>query len=198
VRSIEREAVRLAQEHGPAALTVDQICAAVGITQRSFFNHFDTKDDALLGWDLPRLSEQRVREYLADPTVGVLTGALGLVEAPAELTEDPELARARLRVLSGAPWLAVRQAARIVPLAGQVQEVVERKLRSIARPELDEVAIRESATTITAIAASLTLRLPLRADPLAAPGSPAGMPLPDPVAAASGLDGLRWIWDRLI
>ncbi len=198
MRSIEREAVRLAQEHGPAALTVDQICAAVGITQRSFFNHFDTKDDALLGWDLPRLSERRVREYLADPTVGVLTGALGLVEAPAELIDDRELAYARLRVLATAPWLAARQAARILPLAGQVQEVVERKLRSIAQSELDDAAIRESAATVTAIAASLTLRLTRTPDPLAAPGDPAGMPLPDPVAAASGLDGLRWIWDRLI
>lgn len=201
MRSIEREAVRLAHEHGAAALTVDQICEAVGITQRSFFNHFDTKDDALLGWELPRINQQRVREYLADQAVGVLTGALGLVEAPAELRDDPALASARLRLLSDSPWLAARQAARIVPLAGQVEGVVEQKLRSLAGPDRDDVAIRSSAATITAIAASLTLRptltptMPSDGD---APGGPEGMPLPNPVAAASGLDGLRWIWDRLI
>ena len=80
VRSTEREAVRLALEHGAAALTVDQICEAVGISQRAFFNHFDTKDDALLGWELPRLNEQRVRKYLAEPAVGVLSGAVTLVD----------------------------------------------------------------------------------------------------------------------
>src|SRR4051812_45996541 len=116
IRSIEREAVRLALEHGAAALTVDQICAAVGISQRTFFNHFDTKDDALLGWELPHLNERRVREYLADPKAGVLTGAIGLVDLPTELIDEPELARTRFRVLALSPALAERQGTRLRPL----------------------------------------------------------------------------------
>ncbi len=201
VRSIEREAVRLAQSHGAAALTVDQICEAVGITQRTFFNHFDTKDDALLGWELPRLSEQRVREYLADPDVGILSGALGLVELPSELAEEPQLVQARFRVLADSPGLAERQAARLRPLAMKVGEVVTLKLRSIADADIDARTIGSAASTITAMAASLTLR-PAIAPPEPLPGGagPAELPtsMPDPAAATSGLEDLRWIWDRLI
>jgi AcrR family transcriptional regulator len=204
VRSIEREAVRLALEHGAAALTVDQICEAVGITQRSFFNHFDTKDDALLGWELPRLSEQRIREYLADARVGILSGALGLVELPSELAENPELVVARFRVLADSPWLAERQAARLRPLAVEVARVVELKLRSVAGSAMDDEKLRSAAATITAMAASLTLRPPIGPEQFTMPAPGAGddgrpdLPMPNPAAAASGLDELRWIWDRLI
>ncbi|NEM91974.1 TetR/AcrR family transcriptional regulator [Galbitalea soli] len=204
VRSIEREAVRLAQLHGSAALTVDQICEAVGITQRSFFNHFDTKDDALLGWELPRLSEQRTREYLADPQVGILSGALGLVELPSELTEDPDLVHARFRLIADSPWLIERQIGRLRPLAADVAEIVELKLRSVAGPDADAQQLRSAAATITAMAASLTIRPPLGEPEIGmagvgvAPVENAGTPLPDPAAASSGLEQLRWIWDRLI
>lgn len=201
VRSIEREAVRLAQIHGAAALTVDQICKAVGITQRSFFNHFDTKDDALLGWELPRLSELRVREYLADPNVGILSGALGLVELPSELAEEPELVLARLRVLADSPGLAERQAARLRPLAMKVGEVVNLKLRSIAAADMDASMIAAAASTITAMAASLTLRPTISPPaPLSDGAGRTEVPasIPDPAAASSGLEDLRWIWDRLI
>src|SRR3954464_6718048 len=91
-RALERAAVRLASETGPESVTVDQICAAVGVTQRTFFNHFDTKEDALLGLDLPRIDEQRARESLADPAVGILTGSLSLVQPPQEMLDDPATA----------------------------------------------------------------------------------------------------------
>jgi AcrR family transcriptional regulator len=202
VRSIEREAVRLALEHGPAALTVDQICEAVGISQRNFFNHFDTKDDALLGWDLPHLSEEACRQYLDDPTVGVLSGALTLVELPTELMDDLELVQARFRVMAAAPWLIARQTARMLPVVGLVTEVVASKLRSIASADISDERIASAAALITSMAAALTLRPPSPGDPALRPElmPPAAAlpPMPDPAAALSGLEGMRWIWDRLI
>jgi AcrR family transcriptional regulator len=202
VRSIEREAVRLALEHGPAALTVDQICEAVGISQRNFFNHFDTKDDALLGWELPHLSEERVRIYLDDPTVGILSGALTLVEPPTEMLEERELVQARFRVMLAAPWLATRQIARMLPVTGLVAAVVEQKLRLVAGPEIEDERIRSAAAVITAMAAALVLQRhrPMASviDPGQLSGETALMPIPDPAAALSELDQLRWIWDRLI
>ncbi|MBK4347061.1 TetR/AcrR family transcriptional regulator [Lacisediminihabitans changchengi] len=207
VRSIEREAVRLALQHGPAALTVDHICEAVGISQRQFFNHFDTKDDALLGWELPHLSAERRQAYLDDPAVGVLTGALTLVELPTEITEEQELVHARLRVMSAAPWLAARQTARMLPIAGQVAAVVELKLRTIAGADIPEDHIRSAAALITAMAAALTLRPPM---PLPGPGdtnltATADLPaiaappgLPNPAATSSELENMRWIWNRLL
>ncbi len=189
VRAIEREAVRLALENGAAALTVDQICEAVGISQRSFFNHFDAKEDALLGWELPRISEERTRAYLADPGVGILTGAMSLVELPREFLDDPELAFSRFRLLSTSPSLSQRQAARLRPLAQAVGEIVLLKLQAIGGPDADPAILRASAATITIMAASLVARPSLD---LERPR------VPQPERVAGALDDLRWVWDRLI
>lgn len=189
VAAIEREALRLAMQGGVAALTVDQICAGVGISQRSFFNHFDSKDDALLGWALPRLSDERVAAYLADGSVGVLTGAMGLVKIPREFVDDPTLVMARLQLLMSTPALAERQTARLRPLAQQVEGVVLRKLETLAGAEMDAATLRSAAVTITAIAAALVVQ----------PAAPGSSPrLPDPERSAGSLDELRWIWDRLL
>lgn len=154
-RSIERAAIELAGLHGVDHVTVDEICASVGISQRTFFNHFDTKEDALLGLALPTINEQRVREYLADATVGILTGALQLIELPAE---EPALLGARFRVLSTSPALGRRQAERMAPVAGEIEKVVLLKLRSLDSG-LDATELDSAARTITAIAGSVFLQL---------------------------------------
>lgn len=194
VGAIEREAVRLALAGGVAALTVDQICAAVGISQRSFFNHFDTKEDALLGWDLPRLDEQRVAAYLADPDVGVLTGAMNLVAMPREFLDDPRLMAARWQLLSSTPTLGERQVARLRPIAQLVEGVVHRKLAALVASgivtELDDAALHRAAATITTIAGALVAQ-----PPGLAPGPPRR---PDPLRTAEALHGLRGVWDRML
>ena len=189
VRAIEQQAVRLAREHGAAALTVDHICAAVGITQRSFFNHFDTKEDALLGWDLPRLSEQRTAEYLADPAVGILSGAMGLVDLPTSFLDDPQLMRDRFLVMSSSPALAQRQAIRMQGVARAVADVVLLKLQSIAAPNANPRQLEATAESITAMAAGLTLR---------GNGPLGGPPTFPPAVSGTALDDLRWVWDRLL
>lgn len=189
-RSIERESVRLALETGPAALTVDQICAAAGISPRTFFNHFPTKEDALLGWELPQLDEARVRTYLADPDVGILDGAISLVKLPEEMSDEPELSRARFRLLAASPLLAERQAARLHPLALEVAEIVYLKLKSLASQEIDEPEIRRAADLITQMAASLTIQRIMEPN--------GGLPPHSPRGADRVLEPLRWIWPRLI
>ncbi len=166
-----------------AGLTVDRICAEAGIKQRTFFNHFATKEDAILGRELPRLDEQRVREYLAATEVGVLTGALRLVVLPG--TDDPAdtaLAAARFEVLSTSPALAERQAVRMLPLVGEVQAVVRLKLRQL-EPEASERSIDDAAAVVTQLGASLMLSR--------APGR-------DPVPPEERVASLAWVWDKLL
>ena len=56
-------AMRLFLEQGFEQTTIDQIAATAGISRRSFFRYFGTKEDVVLG-DLARDGE-RVREALA-------------------------------------------------------------------------------------------------------------------------------------
>lgn len=179
VRAIEAAAVRLAVEHGAAAVTVDQICAEAGIKQRTFFNHFDTKEDALLGWDLPRINEVRTREYLSNRDVGVLSGALELVDMP-PTSDGAALLSARMKILAASPALAERQARRLRPLADEIRSIVRLKLGDLG-PEETPARLDSSAALITQMAAALMLR------PKA----------PDTESPVS-LDELKWVWPRLI
>lgn len=104
--SLRRAAVRLYLEHGPSAVTVQDICEAAGVSPRTFFNYFDTKDDAVFDWD-QRLTCQLVETLETLPANETPLSALHhaiavtlpvLVEDPdwhtrgAVLRENPELA----------------------------------------------------------------------------------------------------------
>ncbi|MDR6970018.1 helix-turn-helix domain-containing protein [Leifsonia shinshuensis] len=177
-RAIENAAVRLALDKGAAALTVDEICNAAGIKQRTFFNHFATKEDALLGAALPRIHEGRVREYLSDTSIGVLTGALELIELPARDDGD-DLDTARLQVLAASPALAERQASRLIPLAGEIRGIIRLKLSSLGADRSPE-QLDSSAALITRIASSLLLERRLPGDD------------------AAPVQQLAWVWDRML
>ena len=40
---------RLTAEHGLSGFTIEQLCASVGISRRTFFNHFASKEDVVVG-----------------------------------------------------------------------------------------------------------------------------------------------------
>jgi AcrR family transcriptional regulator len=44
--------VRLYRQQGPQAVTVEAICAEAGVSPRTFFNYFETKDEAVLSIDV--------------------------------------------------------------------------------------------------------------------------------------------------
>lgn len=63
--AIEEHATGLVAERGIEQVTVEDICAAVGISKRTFFNYVDSKETAVLG-DPPRLPDETERaEFLA-------------------------------------------------------------------------------------------------------------------------------------
>jgi AcrR family transcriptional regulator len=55
--ALRAAAVRLFLEHGPAAVTVSDICDAARVSARTFFNYFDAKEEALLPWDKHLIDE---------------------------------------------------------------------------------------------------------------------------------------------
>ncbi|WP_406136862.1 TetR/AcrR family transcriptional regulator [Streptomyces sp. NBC_01089] len=44
-------ATKLAGGQGADRVTIDEICADAGVSRRTFFNHFATKDEVFLAWD---------------------------------------------------------------------------------------------------------------------------------------------------
>lgn len=153
-RRIEAAAVRLATRDGLDGLTVDAVCAEVGVSQRTFFHHFPTKEDALLGLDLPSVNQQRAREYLTDPTVPVLAGALRLIDLPEGHRDAPDLLAQQLRLLATSPALQARQGQRFAPIMAEMRELIALKLRTTA-PEQDDALVAMRAAAVTAVGAAL-------------------------------------------
>ena len=84
---IAEHALALFAVHGFDDVTVDDIAAAAGISRRTFFRYFDTKEDALLPGDASRL--RRLEEALRarPPAEGAFDAVRGAV---LELAQDYE------------------------------------------------------------------------------------------------------------
>ncbi|MDO5753536.1 TetR/AcrR family transcriptional regulator [Arthrobacter sp.] len=65
---IHDQASNLACEHGLAKTTVEAIADAAGVSKRTFFNYFPTKEDAILGIQAPTLSEETIADFRAGGT----------------------------------------------------------------------------------------------------------------------------------
>lgn len=98
-RAIAEVALELALERGPDDVTVDDIAAAADVSPRTVFNHFGTKDEAMLGIDPERRAELAA-ELAARPEKEPPIEALQIVLADAMTTSEGAvnlwLARARL------------------------------------------------------------------------------------------------------
>jgi AcrR family transcriptional regulator len=94
---IASAALRLFTERGFAGVTVDEIVTAAGVSRRTFFRYFETKEDALLA-DYPELNI-RLTEGLncvaGDPMIAVRSGLQRLADWYIERSEAV-LERSRL------------------------------------------------------------------------------------------------------
>src|ERR1700712_3503164 len=61
---LETAAVELALRDGIEHATVEAICDAADVSNRTFFNYFDSKEDAIVGLKDTAITEQAVAEAL--------------------------------------------------------------------------------------------------------------------------------------
>lgn len=105
---VATQAIRLFARHGYEATTVDQIAAAAGVSRRTFFRQFRSKEDVIFA-DHESLLEQ-ASEYLAgdtdDPWVAVCEAA-HLVFG--RFRENRELSVRRYQVVQRVPALRDRE-----------------------------------------------------------------------------------------
>ena len=63
--AVHAAAVELVLSDGLAATTADSIAERAGVSRRTFFNYFATKEDAVLGTRSPRLSDDELAAFAA-------------------------------------------------------------------------------------------------------------------------------------
>lgn len=149
--AIERAAVDLVVEHGYDAVTVAMICEAVGISQRTFFNHYPAKEDALLGRHMPRVDQSAARRFIVSRGP-VLLDAVGLV-GPSP-NDSPVPFAERMRVIGTHPALLMAQMQRIFELEEELGEIIQLRVRT-EHPELPEDEVEPVAVMVTNLIAGV-------------------------------------------
>ena len=153
---IERNAVALVLEHGLENVTVDMICDASGVSQRTFFNYFRTKDAAILGEASPKLDEQRVREFLASDRDDLFPELFALMVSMAPVdTNDLDLAGKRMRIISENPLLLQKEMERLFAIRAELEEILFLRIRRTAATGETDAETRDQASLITHVMAGL-------------------------------------------
>lgn len=124
---------RLVAEHGLDAVTVEMVCAEVGVSPRTFFNYFATKDDAVLGHLPWQLDERVAGAFVAGGPTGVLVD--DLVELVVGLVAAPPLGRERMRRTLELATAHPRLMAHHIAWMDQQKSQVERLVRERLGPE---------------------------------------------------------------
>jgi AcrR family transcriptional regulator len=152
--AIERAATDLVLEHGYDAVKVDMICERAGVSQRTFFNHFRTKDAALLGSEYPTLDEAAAQEFIASKGPLMVGAAMLIRVDPGDVALEPEYLARRIRAIGSSATLMALQMERITSLDDRLRAVIELRLAA-QYPDESESDRSAQAALITQLVAGL-------------------------------------------
>lgn len=122
-RSIHDAASQLVLDRGLVNVTVDEIVERAGVSQRTFFNYFPTKEDAVVGLRTPELTDDMLESFRTQVGSDLLSSAVELLAAvirtaliPGDdpvrrkqlTTEYPELRRRFMLRIADAERLALQ------------------------------------------------------------------------------------------
>ncbi|SIT67546.1 TetR/AcrR family transcriptional regulator [Microbacterium sp. RU33B] len=154
--AIEEAALAAAEEMPFGQVTVREICTRAGVSERVFFNHFETREDAFLGHARPTVDEEWAHRLLTDTSVPLLVGAARLVAVP---LVPPVVRRRRQELTAAHPELLARAHAVLAPLRVRCVDIVATAV-GIRHPQAPPTTVEQFSRMVVA-AASEILQAPL-------------------------------------
>jgi AcrR family transcriptional regulator len=130
---LESAAVTLVLRDGLERATIDAICETADVSSRTFFNYFDSKEDAILGLQYSAITDDAVSEIIAshrgaDPVELIVRLMFGVLDPTINSTT---LFTSRVAIMKKHPQLLGR-------VANQIQRMNEQLMNAI-RPILRDV-----------------------------------------------------------
>jgi AcrR family transcriptional regulator len=127
--ALQDAALRLADQHGLHKVSVEAIADAAGVSPRTFFNYFPTKEDAIVG--LAPASSSPLLEHLQErPADEAPLEALrrAMQAAVERLQDDPDRWVLRRRLVQRHPELGSRYAGRLADVERELVVEIGRRL----------------------------------------------------------------------
>jgi AcrR family transcriptional regulator len=134
---ITRTAMALFLRHGFEATTIDDIASAAGISRRSFFRYFGTKEDIVLG-DLAAQGEL-IREELEarPPAEDAWTALLNALRDAPRLAQDDATMLKTSKMIYGTPSLRARSIEKHLHWQALLSPEIRRRLGAAPEDEHD-------------------------------------------------------------
>ncbi|HIW90664.1 MAG TPA: TetR/AcrR family transcriptional regulator [Candidatus Corynebacterium avicola] len=161
---IEDCGTKLILERGFDQVTIDEICEEAGISRRSFFNYFDSKDQVAAGRGIPPIPEEVLEKYVTRDSDNIVRDILHLVAvtldndptSSLDLSPDRELSlvvRARRReIVSQTPLLSAGNMRRFDAFAGVILDCLTGHLTNFPdRRHLPDIPLEHEAALLTAL-----------------------------------------------
>lgn len=148
--TIEAAAIDLALKHGYDITTVDMICDASMVSQRTFFNYFGSKESVILGARaLP--TEAAVDAFVAGRGRNALSDLVDMIATALATRElDPELFSKRRQVIQRTPELSNAEMARMIEAQDELTRIVLARFRAQGRKTTP--GIQDEAGMVVALA----------------------------------------------
>lgn len=146
-RELEEAVLTLVVRDGLDKTTIEAISERANVSPRTFFNYFDSKEDALLGFSDVEISDKFIDSQMAKykscdkltQVVGLMVGLIG----PSLI--DPELHKLRRKIIQEYPRLLERQINRQTHVTRQLSGVV---IRVVSRVDDQPIAKAEASVLI--------------------------------------------------
>lgn len=137
--ALRNAALRLALDRGLSAITVADIATAAGVSRRTFFNYFATKEDALVG-ETPQFTTHLHQALAArpehEPPLTAAEHALQETYAVFYTDDVRDRIRARHQLLNSHPELLGRHLARYAAFENVLVDALSARRDTSADPEL--------------------------------------------------------------
>jgi AcrR family transcriptional regulator len=145
---LETAAVTLVLKNGLEHTTLDAICDAANVSGRTFFNYFDSKEDAILGLQDSQITDEAVAAVLAehdgaDPvelTIRLMFGVLN------PSINSSTLMKSRMKIVKQHPQLLGRMANQMQRMTEQLTNAIRPLLR--AAPAFADQDLTESELSV--------------------------------------------------
>ncbi|MCC9205370.1 TetR/AcrR family transcriptional regulator [Arthrobacter sp. zg-Y769] len=161
--AITAHARTLTAAHGVNGFTVEQLCERVGVSRRTFFNYFPTKEDAILGSPADDLPEDLVQRFI-DGGAGSPQGAISpslvadFVDLAVGMTERLAMSRSEMALLKEAVSTEPRLISKAMRGSRETEETFARIVAARESLPADDPCVRATVAVFGALVQRAGLR----------------------------------------